>query len=296
MKGAGEAWQRFFFTPSRPLDLGASRLVFYGIVLVLYGAYDFAAWSDVSPVFRRPLWMYVWSGIPFPPHAVTVVLQWTWRVALILSCVGLHTRSATAVSFVLGGYLLCLPQNFGKIHHFDAPVVLVMGILAASRSGDALSVDRWRACRKAIPAPDPSPEYTWPVRAAWMVLALVLFGAGVSKVRHGGLAWLHPDNLAIRFISHQYHIANADPLTSWGLRVARVPWLCSLLAGLTIVFECGFPLVLVSQWARRLLVPGTLVMLVGIRLLLGPSFESYLALYAFFVPWNRVLDRDPRPA
>jgi hypothetical protein len=209
--------------------------------------------------------------------------------------VGLRTRITTALSFVLGGYLLCLPHNFGKVHHFDAPLVLVMGILAASRTGDALSVDRWRARGTTTSAPDPSSEYTWPVRAAWMVLALVLFGAGVSKVRHGGIAWLYPDNLAIRFLSHQYHIANADPLTSWGLHLARVPWLCSLLAGLTIVIECGFPLALVSPWARCLLVPSSLLMIMGIRLLLGPSFESYLALYPFFVPWNRILARGPRP-
>jgi hypothetical protein len=29
--------------------------------------------------------------------------------------------------------------------------------------------------------------------------------------------------------------------------------------------------------------------------LLGPSFESYLALYAFFVPWHRILAHGPRP-
>src|SRR5207249_2194720 len=81
---------------------------------------------------------------------------------------------------------------------------------------------------------------------------------------------------------------NDDPLTSWGLSVAQHGWLCRLLAAVTIAIEVGFPLALISRRARWILVPAELGMQIGIRVLMGPSFEQFVICYLFWVPWDRV--------
>ncbi len=51
--------------------------------------------------------------------------------------------------------------------------------------------------------------------------------------------------------------------------------------------ELGYPLALVSRRARRLLVPSVLLMQVGIRVVLGPSFVTWMLCNVFWVPWDR---------
>jgi hypothetical protein len=208
--------------------------------------------------------------------------------------VGLFTRYATRVAFALGFFLLSLPHCFGKTHHFDASLVLVMGVLAFSRAGDAFSLDRLRSRREAS-TPDPT-EYVWPIRAAWVICVLVFTAAGIAKLRHGGLAWFYPVNLANKLLVSQHHAANADPLTSWGVVVARHPWMCTTMAIGTVVTEVGFSLVVLGRWYRVVFVPGITLLLVGIRVLMGPTFESFAAPLSFFVPWAALFDRIRRLA
>ena len=225
-------------------------------------------------------------------------------MALALAAIGLFTRLALVVAFGCSVYLLGLPQNFGQIQHFDTLVVLVFGILAMSRAGDACSIDAWRrsrsvARRMAIPgtaekrpgaAPLPeSGEYTWPIRAIWVMTAVIFCSAGLSKLRHSGLQWVFSDHLAIVLVRHQYFVSDGEPLTSWGLTIAAYPWAPRLLAAISLATEVCYPLALFSRRARMVLVPSGIAFLVGIRLLMGPTFEPFVMCSVFWVPWTQVL-------
>lgn len=61
-----------------------------------------------------------------------------------------------------------------------------------------------------------------------------------------------------------------------------------MLAATTLAVEVGYPLALVSRKARWVLVPGTCGMLIGIRVLMGPSFPQLLICSLFWVPWDRL--------
>jgi hypothetical protein len=119
-------------------------------------------------------------------------------------------------------------------------------------------------------------------------MALVFFAAGLAKLRYSGLAWAASDNLAIILIEDNYPKGRTDPLTTWGLYLAQHGWLCRLLAAVTLVLELGYPLALVSQTARWAFVPGSCLMLIGIRLLMGPAFEQFLICSLFWLPWDRL--------
>jgi hypothetical protein len=283
-----DKWVRFWFAPTAPTNLCVSRMMFFGGMLAMYAREDFSAWGRVSDAFWLPVPLFsVLHLRPLDVETLTA-LQAIWRVALALSAVGIAARASMAVSFALGLYLLGLPHNFGQTYHFDALLVIAMGILACSRAGDAWSVDAWL---KGGGDSQPSGEYTWPVRAIWVAASLVFFAAGVAKMRYGGLAWITSDNMSIVLTRALYHVSDADPLTRVGLAIARRHWLSSALAAAAVAIELGFPLTLVSRKAQFIFVPAAFGMLLGIRILMGPTFGGFLVAFVFWIPWQRIAVR-----
>jgi hypothetical protein len=287
-------WCRFWFAPASPENLGICRLLFFGGLLLYFLRSDFSVYAgDVAPVFWRPTWSGRRLFPSGPPAEHTVVLlQAAWKVSLAMASAGLLSRAAAGAACVLSAALLGLPYNFGIVSHMTAATVFVCGIMALSRCGDAWSLDRLlaRRLRKGAPAPPvPGGEYTWPVRLVWVLLSLVFFGAGVSKLRHSGLAWVTSDTLEqlLRLAHHPVGPATA-PLTRWGLRLAAHPLPCKLMAAATIVFEVGYPLALLGGRLRVLLVSAMALMMVGVRLLMGPPFELLIFCHLFWVPWHRL--------
>lgn len=139
-----------------------------------------------------------------------------------------------------------------------------------------------------------SGEYRWPIRAVWVVMALIFFGAGFSKLRISGFQWIFSDNIAILLNQRNYNIESADPLTSWGLNIASHPWLCRALAAITIAAELFYPLALISRRARWVIVPTVFVMQVGIRVLMGIAFDEYLICNLFWISWSKWGERLTR--
>lgn len=119
-------------------------------------------------------------------------------------------------------------------------------------------------------------------------MSLVFFAAGVSKLRHSGLAWIFSDNMAVLLIQANYHISNADPLLSWwSLWIAQHVWLCQLFAAATIVTEVGYPLALFGGWARWFFPISMCGLLLGIHAFMGPTFSQFILCHLFWVPWAR---------
>lgn len=289
-------WDRFWFAPAPPTNLGVCRALFFGALLLYFLRADYSVYGGaVSDLFWRPTWLFRRVLRFGPPREdVLRMLQAAWKVSLALGCVGLLTRVATVVAFALGLYLLGLPYNYGVTSHMTAAPVFVFGILALSRCGDAWSVDSFlvsRSKREAVASRAAGAgEYTWPVRLAWVLLSLVFFAAGVSKLRHSGISWVTSDTMQrLLLLAHHPVGPTTTPLAKWGLALARHPLLCHLMAAGTIVFEVGYPLALLGVRLRILFVTGMLLMLVSVRLLLGPPFELLMICHLFWLPWDRVL-------
>jgi hypothetical protein len=278
-------WTRFWFEPTTPTDLAVSRCVFFAGLLLVYSGEDFSAWGAVSPAFWMPLPLF--SALHLSQFSVRElqILQTLWRVALLFSAIGLFARASMWVAAVLGLYLLGLPHNFGQTFHFDALLVLTCVVLAFSRAADAWSVDALVG-RTAPISDGRSGEYTWPRRMIWVAMSLVFVAAGLAKVRYSGLAWVWSDNMRILLVRAAYHVSDADPLGEAGLWIAGHVWIARALAGLALGIELSFVLALFSRAARALLVPAALCMLVGIRVLMGPTFGAFLLANVFWMPWE----------
>jgi predicted DCC family thiol-disulfide oxidoreductase YuxK len=283
-------WLMFWFEPRHSTDLGVSRVLFFGLLFVVYFGEDFSEWGSVSEVFWMPIWVFERLGLPALNPKALAVLQFSWKVALAMSAVGMWTRLSMAVSFMAGAYLLALPHNFGHTYHFDALLVFVMGVLAVSRAGDSWSIDALVSAyrRPHTDRPARSGEFAWPIRAVWVLMALVFMGAGLSKLRHAGISWVLSDTMRTTLVKAHYSLSDADPLVSWGLVLAGSWWAPRVIAGLSLTVELLFPLALLSAKARALLVPAAAGLLVSIRALMGPTFGGFLIANVFWIPWRAI--------
>jgi hypothetical protein len=280
-----QRWLQFWFAPASPVNLGVSRLLFFAGVLGMYASEDFSAWGAVSSAYWLPMPLFDALHLGAFQASTIRVLEAVWRLSLVLSGVGLASRVSMAVAALLGVYLLGLPHNFGQTYHFDALLVIAMGVFALSRAGDAFSIDSWR---RGGSRREPSGEYTWPLRAIWVAMSLVFFAAGLAKLRNGGLEWITSGNMSILLTRALYHVSDADPQTTWGLVIAQHPWASSAVAAAAVATELFFPLALVSRTARAVLVPAAFMMLVSIRVLMGPTFGGFLVANVVWVPWDAV--------
>jgi hypothetical protein len=240
-----------------------------------------------------PTFLFRALHLPVLPEAWLAVLQIIWKLSLFLSCIGLFTRVNTIVAFVGGLYLLGLPHNFGKTHHFDGIIVFSLIAMALAKCGDGFSVDqliRKKNRNHHVPAADVriSGEYTWPVRVIWLLLSIVFFSAGIAKITESGIEWMTSEHLQISLLQHRYHLATNDPLVPWGEYLAQYSTLCKIVATGTILLELGYPLALFNRQARYILVPSIIGMLIGIRLLMGPSFYQFIICSLFWIPWDRI--------
>lgn len=279
---------RFIFSPRRPFDLAVCRIVFCAGLLAIYGPLDLAAWADVSDALYLPTPFFDVLGIGVldpTPYAIAAIV---WKLSLVAAALGWHTRIACGAAAIGAFYLLGIPHGMGKLDHDDAIVPIVLAVLALARSGDALSLD---AHRRGDAPPQPSAEYTWPIRTVWILLSLVFFAAGFAKLTNGGLDWILSDNLAVILVKQQYFTSTPDPLVDWGLWIAERPWLYTPMAAGVMAVELSYPLALVSRWARVIVVPGMIASLIGFRVLMGPEFAPLLLASAFWVPWEQVAAR-----
>jgi hypothetical protein len=278
-------WQSFWFEPSTPINLAASRILFYLGLFLLYLPTDFAAWGSVSDAFWMPLPLFEALRLRPLSSSELQLLTGVWRLSLLSAAAGAATRASAIVAAILGAYLMGLPHNFGHVFHFDALLAVVLVVLACSRAGDAWSIDALLLRHRRT---TPDAEYTWPIRMVWVMMALVLFAAGVAKLRYGGLDWMTTRNMSLILMRSAYHTSDADPIGTIGLWMAASPVISRLLAVSAVVVELGFATALVSRRARIVFVPAAFALLVGIRIAMGPTFGGFLIVHVFWVPWDKV--------
>jgi hypothetical protein len=282
--GLKRRWIAFWFEPASPTNLACCRIALYGPLAVFYGLHDYSVWAQVSPALYQPIWLFKTFHLPVLSPIFLDTLQAAWKVALFAAAIGLFTSASCAVTALLGVYLIGLPHNFGQTYHFDAAIIFAFVTMALSRCGDALSVDAWN---RAAPVAR-SGEYTWPIRLIWVTLSLVFFAAGVAKFWTSGLAWITSDHMSQMLQRMQYHTPDSDPVTNWGSYISLYPMLTRALAATTLVVETAYPLALLRTPLRPVMVIAGIGLIVGIRLLMGPTFEHFLLLNAFWFPWDRL--------
>ena len=281
-------WDRFWFSPGRAEDLAICRIIFCLGLWLLYARHETPLWTEVGPEFARPIKVLgVVSLVALPDPWLEVAWQ-VWRVCLLAGAAGLASRFSLAGAFGLGFYLLALPHHFGRLEHTDGLGVLLLGVLACSRCAERWSIDAWlRRGPGKLPSPDADEMYRWPIRMAQVMLAAVFCSAGLSKLINGGWAWVVSDTMSVILLKAQLSPTGVGPTTDAGQWLSQQRPLLVLAAMGTIVVELLYPLALFHRGARWLFPLAMVGLLVGIRVLVGPWFGTFILAHVFWVPWHR---------
>lgn len=277
-RSLAESWHDSWFRPAPPGALGLCRLLFFAMLLALYGGADFTFVAAVAELRWEPISFLAIAAPAGPPSAdVLAGLQLVWKLALFAAMAGIATRLSTAIACLLGIPLIGLTYCVSRPSHEMAAAAITLVVFALAWCGDAGSVDALLARRRGRPALAPSGEYRWPIRFVRVVISLAFFSAGLSKLRNGGLGWIFSDTLQLTM---------AERGLPLGLWLAQWPRVCRALAGGVVCIELLHPLALVSRRAACLFVPGSIGLLLGFWIVLGIPFWPLLFLHVFWLPWD----------
>src|SRR5262245_23684100 len=182
----------FFCSATDPINLAVLRLVVFAWLLGIFCVVDFAYYAQIpAPLRVAP------AGYAGFFHLIPWDERWlsATRVVALAACasalLGFATRCSALVTCLCTVYLLGLPEFFGKIDHVHHHLVWVSALLAASRSGDALSIDAVRGALRradrgaATAPPAPSVAYALPLRFVWLLIGVAYFFPGLAKLRAG---------------------------------------------------------------------------------------------------------------
>jgi predicted DCC family thiol-disulfide oxidoreductase YuxK/uncharacterized membrane protein YphA (DoxX/SURF4 family) len=269
-----------------PVDLGVMRCWVFGLLFVHYVRHDFAAFARLPTVlWRPPFWLRSLSMEFFAPSRVEV-LHVAWLVLLAFACIGLWVRISALGALLVGVILLWFENTVAYANAKDVLIIWAMYALAVLSTPDQFSVDRLLFKRRFEDVSRGATRDKGAFLAVCFVrtmLALMFCCAGLSKLRTSGIDWGANGTLANLFAAKALTWDRSPRVPGLAEALARHPMWCDVLARGALLLELSAPLVLVSQWARRLIAPALFVMLASFWLVLGISFPMTLVCFVFFL-------------
>jgi predicted DCC family thiol-disulfide oxidoreductase YuxK/uncharacterized membrane protein YphA (DoxX/SURF4 family) len=273
-------------TTASPVDLGVMRCWVFGLLFVHYTRHDFAAFARLPTVLWRPPFLLRSISMEFFAPARVEALQVAWLVLLAFACIGLWVRISSLGALLVGAVLLWFENTIAYANAKDVLIIWAMYALAVLSTPDQFSIDRLLFRRRFEDASRGAMLDKGESLAIYFVramLALMFCCAALSKLRTSGIHWGTNGTLANLFASKALTWDRSPRVPGLAEALARHPMWCDVLARGVLPLELSAPLVLVSEWARRLVAPALFVMLASFWLVLGISFPMTLVCFVFFV-------------
>lgn len=212
MRGALRALHRFWFAPETPVTPPLMRIVLGAYVLFGMLPRDLRAvrraWTYPTELVVLPPTLEL-LPIPFPlPPELGPTFAAVMTALGVMVTIGLLTRPAL-IAYAIGYiYIGAVASSWGHYpHHKVLPVQMFM-ILAFAPGATAWSVDRLLMLRlrqrKGVPLSLPSaltgpPVARWGTQLILVVIASIMFAAGLAKLRHTGVRWADGETLRFYF-------------------------------------------------------------------------------------------------
>lgn len=217
-----------------------------------------------------------------PGDTVAAVATVVGIAAALVGACGLWLRVSLPVAVAAAVLLNAMWSSTGKIMHNNVVLVLALIPFAVAAFSSAQ--------RRLRQDPDGRSEaYSWPLGLAMVAVAGSYFFAGAVKLWHSGLDWAASDNM--RWILYAASDRQADP-NGIALFLADRPLLAHGIAAATLVLEVTFPVVLFWAAARRLYVPGAVLLHLGIYITMELDYSAQaLTVVIVFTNWDWVLAR-----
>ena len=280
----------------------AGRQGLYRIVYALFYLWhlsrEHAAFLGDIPEAHR-IRIFLLAPLPgWPSGAALGLLESALVAALVLLLFGLWTRASTAAVLVLG---LLLEAFFFSVDQEHATTMLVFYVplfmVLGGAWGDTYSVDARRRGGAAVDPAGSAQPYVLPMRTVLVLLCGLIFSSAVFKMVGGG-TWLSDrDVLSYLFVHKDIEAARegllGNPLAPLIGRTPSLGWALQLA---TLALELAFPLALVGERVRHVLLASILVFHSVNALWMATTFTAFLVVYGLFVDWEWLRRRlAPRP-
>lgn len=267
--------ERFLLEPSAPTNLAILRAMLFGALARVTVQTRAAWWAAVPTELRTmpPGWQWLSGALPLNGPLVHA-LQQLLVLTSLLAAFGVLTRITAPLAALLAVYVLGIPSFVGQVSHVDHALVLMTLVVAASPSGDALSVDRLVSRSRGLPVPGPSSAYTLPIRLSWLLLATVYLFPGVWKIWNSGDLWLSGERMLWDLRDEWGQRDNFVP----PFRIDEQPLLLQGLAMAWLLFEVGFVFALFNRYTRVAAALCAVAFHLGARSFLGIKVYPFLPL------------------
>ena len=310
MKTLWRRWESYWFQPAPLFTLAVCRLLIVGLQLfkLLHHNWhaEFADHATLSDALFHPLPVLRLLTLPLggagprslvaglwnyrPALATLDICYWGTVMAGLFAFIGVWTNRSLRL-FALGNMLMvAYLYSFGDFHHPEAIMMIALTVLAFGPAGGALSVDDLRRRLSQVvrrhrfesrPVLEARSEFArWPLLVIQWVCALIYLSCAMSKLHHGGFAWMNGQTL-------QYYLMEDGlrwnkPLGIW---LSHHHTLVAALSWVTVLFEGTFFLAVIFPWLAWLYVPAGLAFHYGIYVTMDAAFFQLMMIYCVFVPW-----------
>ena len=237
----------------------------------------------------------IWSALSSPlPVWVVLVLGLASVATGVMATVGWRYRLSGPAFAMFMLALITYGNCWGQVLHTEHLMVLHLGVLAISPAADRWSLDQ-RARR--VPGGDGTTTlgHRWAIWLMAAATAATYFVAGYAKWRNGGVEWITGDVLRAQ-IAHDNLRKEllGDIASPFAAAILPHRWLFPPLAGLSLLFEVGAPLVLLVRPLRRVWLIGIVGFHWGVLAFMAVLFPYQLAFLAF-LPHLFLLSADKWP-
>jgi len=270
------AWDRFWFTPTKPHTLAlirilAGAMLFYTHLVWTLGLTDFLgakSWVTSTTALKLGTGFdgrnYTFSYLNY---VESPALLWTLHLAglaiFALLTVGLLTRYVAPLALVIT--ISYCHRLKGALFGLDQVNVMLATYLAISPCGAVFSLDRYLAGRRGtVPPANTHVMTTIATRLIQVQMCVVYLFGGISKMRgeqwwDGSAVWFAAANLEYQSLS-----------LTW---LVHQPWLIALLTHLTVFWETFYAVLIWPRFSRPIFLAMAVAVHGGIALFLGmPTF------------------------
>ncbi len=278
----------FFLHKSSGVNLAVFRIaVFFSILFLVPKK---ATWMTLLPNdFFRPPPGTSWFAQFLPLDSGTIsVATFLFILFSVMAMVGFFSRTSAFFAFLLGLYVLGLPQFYGKVSHDTHHLIWFSALLAVSPCGDMFSLDAvirawrrpegYRATLSSL-----SIKHGAPIRFAWALFGIIYFFPGLWKLttyqtwifgesvrQHTYLAWIFQD-IARPFFRFDYY-----------------PILYRSIGAATILFELIFLFFIFFKPTRIFMAIFGIFFHLSIYVFMGINFLPLIACYVIFFDWEKI--------
>lgn len=264
------------------------RILSVALIAAVVGSEAFLNFPLYPDSFWQPQGLLRFFSLnPISPEAVRGVLIVFW-IATVCGLLGLWTRTSLILIGISSALLFTLKMSFGYLNHRESALIVTFFILSAYPVGERLSLDAqiFKKHREASPQ-----EVYGLLLCLRVLLCIVYFSAGLSKLQQSGWDWVtHP--------TLQYYLLFCDVTipANWaqllwphaGYWLGLHPKLCHILSALVIFVELAAPLAFVRR-LRYPIISGILFLQLSTLLFLKISFVHLTPLFLAWLPWEKRL-------